>query len=86
MKRSFYGLLLALSLMLTPGVAGAHDYDRENSDHPLRYVAYVLHPVGIAAEYLVLRPIHWVVSQPNCDIIFGHDTADDEDKDFMKWE
>ena len=28
----------------------AHEYDRDDSDHPLRLIAYAVHPVGIAVE------------------------------------
>lgn len=86
MKRSAYGLLLALALMFLPVVAHAHEYAREDSDYPLRLVAYALHPVGILVEYTVLRPIHWAVSLPNADIIFGHDPIKDEDPNYMRWE
>jgi hypothetical protein len=86
MQKKLFATLAALTLLALPTVARAHEYDRDDSDYPLRYVAYVLHPLGIAAEYLVLRPIHWLVSQPNCDIIFGHDPRKDEDKNYMRWE
>jgi hypothetical protein len=79
------GVFVALMALSTPA-AWAHEYDRDDSDHPLRYVAYVVHPVGVAVEYAVLRPIHWLVSQPNLDIIFGHEPREDADYDYMKWE
>ena len=63
----------------------AHDYDRDDSDYPLRYVAYLVHPVGIAVEYAVLRPIHWLVSRPNLNIVFGHETDKDTENKF-EWE
>ena len=50
----------------------AHPYYRGKSDHPLRYLAYLTHPFGMACEYLITRPIHWVVSQPDLDKVFGH--------------
>ncbi len=49
----------------------ADDYKRGESDCPVRILAYVAHPVGLAAEYLITRPIHWLVSRPNYNIIFG---------------
>ena len=72
MKRLFLALLMGGAFMLSSGTASAHVYDRDDSDHPLRYVAYALHPVGMAVEYAVLRPIHWVVSRPRLSPIFGH--------------
>lgn len=86
MKTKLWAVLFALALLTIPAGGWAHEYDRDDSDHPLRYVAYVLHPVGIAAEYAVLRPIHWLVSRPNMDIIFGHEPTEKPNYDYFKWE
>jgi len=40
--------------------------------HPLRLVAYALHPVGYTLEWLVTRPIHALVSQPELCPLFGY--------------
>ena len=50
----------------------ADTYTRGKSDHPLRYVAYLFYPVGIAVEYVVLRPVHKFVSRDPQATIFGH--------------
>ena len=75
MKKEILSLffLVLIFTLITP-VVFAHDFDRTTSDNPLRYVAYFCHPIGIAAEYLVLRPIHYLVSRPNVDILTGHVT------------
>ncbi len=65
--------------------AEADRYRRGASHPPLRIVSYVLHPVGIALEYGVMRPIHWVVSQPHLDIVFGHQPALDDDGTYFEW-
>ena len=44
----------------------------DSQSHPLQLAAYALHPVGFALEWLVMRPIHFVVSQPKLDPVFGH--------------
>lgn len=67
--------LLALAMM---GIASAtpvraDDYDESNSGHPLRIIAYVLHPVGVAIDYLLLRPAHWLGSREPLKTIFGHE-------------
>jgi len=72
MKKRVYALMFALALLALPALSQAHSYDRDDSDYPLRYVAYAVNPIGIAVEYGVLRPIHWIVSQPSLCIIFGH--------------
>lgn len=51
----------------------ADDYDAKSSGHPLRIIAYVLHPVGVAIDYLVFRPAHWLGSQEPLKTIFGHE-------------
>lgn len=40
--------------------------------HPLRIISYALHPLGFAAEWLVTRPIHAIVSQPVACPLFGY--------------
>ncbi|HOE95192.1 MAG TPA: hypothetical protein PLS90_15835 [Candidatus Sumerlaeota bacterium] len=79
-------VLAAVVLACSPTLVSAHEYDRDDSEHPLRLVGYALHPIGIAAEYLILRPIHWVVSQRNLDIIFGHEVNEDPDYNYFEWE
>lgn len=74
LKRSVPALI-ALVMM---GVASASpvradDYDEKSSGHPLRIIAYVLHPVGVAIDYLVLRPAHWLGSREPLKTIFGHE-------------
>ncbi|MEN6626598.1 MAG: hypothetical protein ABFD69_10255 [Candidatus Sumerlaeia bacterium] len=81
MKKSLFAALFAIGMMAAPSIAQAHVYDRDDSDYPLRYVAYVVHPVGMLAEYAVLRPIHWVVSQPVVAPIVGHYPNRCEEKD-----
>ena len=71
-RRLLSALLCAVTLsMATPALAD--EYDEEAAGHPLRIVAYVLHPVGVAIDYLILRPAHWIVSQEPMKTIFGHE-------------
>lgn len=87
MKKFFFAALLAMGMMAVPGIASAHVYDRDDSDHPLRYVAYVVHPVGMAIEYSILRPIHWLMSRPAVAPWVGHyPNADKEKGTYMKVE
>jgi hypothetical protein len=53
--------------------ASADEYDQHRAGHPLRIVAYILHPVGFALDWLIFRPAHWVGSQPGLRDVFGHD-------------
>jgi len=52
--------------------ARAHDAYDDSESHPLRLAAYALHPVGFALEWLFTRPLHFVVSNPGLDRVFGH--------------
>ena len=50
---------------------GADDYD-DSQSHPLRIAAYLIHPIGWTLEWLVTRPFHELVAQPDLAPIFGH--------------
>lgn len=50
---------------------GADDYD-DSQAHPLRLAAYIIYPVGYALEWLVTRPFHELVAQPDLAPVFGH--------------
>ena len=66
------GTLALLLLTWMPLRASAHDAYDDSESHPLRLVAYVIHPIGFALEWLVMRPIHFVVSQPQLEPVSGH--------------
>ncbi len=74
--RSALAALLLAGALLWPGAALADDYDPLRAGHPLRVVAYVVHPVGVALDWLIMRPAHWLGSQPVLRTIFGHDVDD----------
>jgi hypothetical protein len=47
------------------------EYDSSDAGNPLRIVAYVVHPVGVALDYLFLRPMYWVGSHEPFRSLFG---------------
>lgn len=65
------GLALALLGVALPAVAD--DYNPKRAGHPLRIAAYVVHPVGVVLDYLIMRPVHWVGSHEPFRTIFGHE-------------
>src|SRR5262245_7781897 len=69
-KRLIISLGLALSLV--GASAYAHDAYDDSQAHPLQLAAYAVAPAGFAAEWLVTRPIHFLVSQPSLERIFNH--------------
>ena len=69
--------LASLVLLGAALPAQADEYDPQEAAHPLRIVAYVLHPVGVMLDLLIVRPAHWVVSHDGLAEFFGHEPYDD---------
>jgi hypothetical protein len=76
LRRTLVVLSLAASLALVAAPAAADEYDARRAGHPLRLVAYVLHPFGVALDYLLFRPAHWVGSLPVVRTVFGHEVEE----------
>ena len=70
-KRWLSAMLCAVA-MLTASPVLADEYDEDSAGHPLRLVAYILYPVGVAIDYLIMRPAHWLVSQEPMKTVCGH--------------
>lgn len=75
-SRRLRALLLALCVVSATAFSTPAGADRrhnpEGGAHPLRIIAYVLHPVGYLIDTVLVRPAHWVVSRPSLAPIFGH--------------
>jgi outer membrane protein OmpA-like peptidoglycan-associated protein len=70
----FVALVLALSLALgsKPGMAEPDEYD-DSQSNPFRVAAYLLHPAGFILEWIVFRPLHFLVSSTEpLEAFFGH--------------
>ena len=65
--------LLAVGALVGASPAIAKEHDPNTAGHPLRIVAYLLHPVGVAIDYLILRPAHWLVEHEPFKTAFGHE-------------
>ena len=77
MKRLILMLAVISMLGLGAGVARAADpaldeYE-DSITHPLRMAYYLAHPIGFAAEWLIGRPFHYVISRPYLDRFFGYE-------------
>jgi len=46
-------------------------YEPLRAGHPLRIIAYALHPVGVILDYAVVRPAHWLGSHEPLRTLFG---------------
>ncbi len=65
-------LSLCLGLTALPLPVLADEYD-DSQSHPLRVYTYLIHPVGVAAEWLLARPFHALVSSTRgVAYVFGH--------------
>lgn len=71
-RRMLMALIVGLVIGASPGASLANEHDSSRSGHPLRVVAYLLHPVGYLADLLIMRPAHWVVNQDGIRSLFGH--------------
>jgi hypothetical protein len=76
-RRALAGVVFAALAFALGSPAAADEYDARRAGHPLRIVAYVLHPFGVALDYLIFRPAHWAGSQPAMSVIFGHDVDEE---------
>lgn len=79
MSRTSKTLLAALAAvaLLAPAASTADEYDPQRAGHPVRIIAYVLHPVGVVLDVLIFRPAHWFGSLDGVDEFFGHEVYDD---------
>ena len=76
-RRALRAAVLALAFaVLAPQLALADEYESDRAGHPLRIVAYIVHPVGVAIDYLIMRPAHWLGSHEPLRTIFGHEEED----------
>ena len=71
--RALRALVLAVALVAAGSPALAHDHDSTRSGHPLRILAYVLHPVGVILDTLILKPAHWLGSFEPIAALVGHE-------------
>ncbi len=81
MKRLVIVLAMASAVVVGGRTARGSDVSDEYDEsvlHPLRFAYHLIHPVGFAAEWLVGRPFHYIVSRPYLDEFFGYRPTDEE--------
>ena len=72
--RGWLAAFLGLVLLGSSSVpAFAEEYDASSAGNPLRIVSYVIYPVGVVFDYLLLRPMYWVGSHEPFRTLFGRD-------------
>jgi hypothetical protein len=70
--RRSVALATAIAAFALAAPAAADKYDPQEAGHPMRIVAYALHPVGVLLDLLIFRPAHWVGSHEPLASFFGH--------------
>ena len=54
--------------------SAAEEYKSTYTGHPLRILAYVVHPIGVILDMLIFRPAHWIGNhEPIKTLIGQHD-------------
>jgi hypothetical protein len=61
-KARLLAAMAAFAMLATASPAAADEYDENYTGHPLRVLAYVLHPVGVILDTLIFRPFYWIGS------------------------
>ncbi len=70
-KARLLAVVVALAMLAAASPAAAEEYDETYSGHPLRVIAYVLHPVGVILDTLIFRPLHWIGSHEPLKTLVG---------------
>ena len=76
MSRKTLRRAAAIAALLLVGFAlpaSADRYDPQKAGHPVRILAYALHPVGVMLDLLIFRPAHWIGSKEPLASFFGHE-------------
>jgi hypothetical protein len=83
LRRLIIAAVIATMLGTGAGVAKGGEIPEDSYvdgfSHPLRVVTYLIAPIGYAAERLVLRPLHYVISRPDLHNVFNYDPNEDVD-------
>ena len=58
---------------VAPAPSVMASYEPERAGHPLRMIAYALHPVGVILDYVVFRPAYWIGSHEPLRTLIGRD-------------
>lgn len=77
-------IALALALLAVPARAGTTRYNPLRAGHPLRIVAYALHPVGVALDTLLFHPAWWLGTHEPLRTIFGVDIVVDDSAEVVR--
>lgn len=73
LSRRTAGIALLGGLLLAASPALADRHHSQESGHPIRVAAYVLHPIGVVIDTVIFKPAHWFVHRADwIETLFGH--------------
>jgi hypothetical protein len=72
-KARWLAAVAALAMLTAASPAAAEEYDETYRGHPLRIIAYVLHPIGVILDTLIFRPFHWIGSHEPFKTLSGQE-------------
>jgi hypothetical protein len=75
--RRALALVTAIAALALAAPAQADRYDPQKAGHPMRILAYAVHPVGVLLDLLIFRPAHWIGSKEPLASFFGHEPYKD---------
>ena len=75
---SLVSLVVLLTALSGAASAGTTRYNPERAGHPLRIIAYMLHPVGVAADTLIFHPAWWLGTHEPLRTLFGVEVVFDD--------
>jgi hypothetical protein len=51
--------------------SASSSYEPLRAGHPLRLIAYALHPIGVILDYAIARPAYWIGSHEPIRTLIG---------------
>ena len=61
-----------------PQEIGDMDTYEDAFSNPLRLAYYMIYPIGFTLEWLVMRPLHYLISRPYLNRFFGYTPIGEE--------
>ena len=75
MRQLLTACSLVAALTVSGGVARAHDAYSDAEAQPLKIMSYPVAAAGFVVEWMVTRPIHFLVSQPTLQKVFNYEPS-----------
>jgi hypothetical protein len=77
-------LVMALTFVAGTATADTTRYNPRRAGHPLRIIAYMLHPIGVVADTLFFHPAWWLGTHEPLRTLFGVEVVVDDSADIAR--